>query len=66
MRVKENVKLDKLEILNAWSPVKEIERQNVWANGIHEQRQMNEGASESILHDGPPYASNWYPYEGTP
>ena len=60
MRVKETLNLGKTKFkMRGNLPVKEVERQNVWAeNKVYEQRQkLNEGKPSFILHDGPPYAN---------
>lgn len=54
MRVKETLNLGKTKFkMRGNLPVKEVERQNVWAeNKVYEQRQkLNEGKPSFILHD---------------
>ncbi|WP_137597175.1 isoleucine--tRNA ligase [Paucilactobacillus kaifaensis] len=60
MRIKETLNLGKTGFpMRGNLPVKEAERQNVWAeNKVYEQRQkLNEGKPTFVLHDGPPYAN---------
>lgn len=60
MRIKETLNLGKTKFpMRGNLPVKEVERQNVWAeNKVYEQRQkLNEGKPTFVLHDGPPYAN---------
>ncbi|UQS86442.1 isoleucine--tRNA ligase [Nicoliella spurrieriana] len=60
MRVKDTLNLGKTKFkMRGNLPVKEVERQNVWAeNKVYEQRQkLNEGKPTFVLHDGPPYAN---------
>lgn len=60
MRIKDTLNLGKTKFpMRGNLPVKEAERQAVWAeNKVYQQRQkLNEGKPTFILHDGPPYAN---------